>query len=310
MASICSNPPKANGATCSDSNACTTADTCVSGACVAGASAVCNDSNPCTVDGCSTVSGCTFTPGNAGAPCGSPASCTVGSATPAVACNGLSSLCPTPIVKNCAPFACGTTTCITSCAQDGDCAQGNYCAVGGQCTPKGNPGGSCSAGNQCLSSFCADGVCCNNDCLGQCEACNVSGSVGVCTAVVGAPEPPRPACVGDGTGCDGTCNGIVTTSCTVPGQSTQCRPPSCNPTMQRPRLLSCSADARLQAGHLRCHSMLRLQHQRRLPGGQLLPRRRLQAALRSGNPVLDRRGVLERALRGRGVLQQRLHGAM
>jgi MYXO-CTERM domain-containing protein len=78
-----------------------------------------------------------------------------------------------------------------------------------------------------VSTFCVDGVCCNDDCTGQCEACNLAGKAGTCSPVKGKPVTPRAACVGNGTGCDGSCNGVQTTACVVPGQSTQCRAPSC-----------------------------------------------------------------------------------
>jgi hypothetical protein len=50
----------ANGASCSDGNACTGLDTCSGGACV-GAPITCDDANACTNDSCSTASGCVFT---------------------------------------------------------------------------------------------------------------------------------------------------------------------------------------------------------------------------------------------------------
>lgn len=64
----------------------------------------------------------------------------------------------------CDPYIlCDGNACATSCTDDNDCVTG---------------------------SFCADGVCCNTACDGACEACNLSGSVGTCTAI------------DDGTPCD------------------------------------------------------------------------------------------------------------
>jgi hypothetical protein len=134
------------------------------------------------------------------------------------------------VTKACAPYACGATACLTKCTVDTDCALGNYCAAGGVCTAKLNPGGKCTAGTQCLSTFCVDGVCCNQDCSGQCQACNLPNKAGTCSPVTGKPVAPRTACIGNGTGCDGACDGANTTACVVPGQSTQCRAPSCNAT--------------------------------------------------------------------------------
>ncbi len=215
---------------CEDGSLCTTGDTCHGGLCVSGPPPVCNDGLPCTVDSCDPAKGCIAPAGNRGTPCGVPASCATGQETIAPVCDGTSSTCPAATTQSCGLYACGGTVCLTSCAADGDsdCAQGNYCAASNQCTPKGKAGDACATGDQCLSSSCADGVCCNSDCTGQCEACNLTGTVGVCTAVIGKPVTPRAACIGDGTGCDGTCDGTDRQACTMPGKATQCRAPSCD----------------------------------------------------------------------------------
>jgi cysteine-rich repeat protein len=58
----CSSPPKAEGAPCSDSNACTVLDQCIGGTCTGTQTLVCNDAEPCTSDSCTPAFGCTFTP--------------------------------------------------------------------------------------------------------------------------------------------------------------------------------------------------------------------------------------------------------
>ena len=58
----CSSPPKAEGAPCSDSNACTVLDQCIGGTCTGTQTLVCNDAEPCTSDACTPAFGCTFTP--------------------------------------------------------------------------------------------------------------------------------------------------------------------------------------------------------------------------------------------------------
>jgi cysteine-rich repeat protein len=58
----CSSPPKAEGAPCSDSNACTVLDQCIGGVCTGSQTLVCNDAEPCTIDACTPAFGCQFTP--------------------------------------------------------------------------------------------------------------------------------------------------------------------------------------------------------------------------------------------------------
>ena len=50
-------------------------------------------------------------------------------------------------------------------------------------------GTACDAGSQCASMFCSDGVCCESACSGTCEACNLAGTVGKCTAVPDGQDP-------------------------------------------------------------------------------------------------------------------------
>ena len=40
----------------------------------------------------------------------------------------------------------------------------------------------CTSNSQCSSGFCVGGVCCNSACTNQCQACNLPGSIGTCTA--------------------------------------------------------------------------------------------------------------------------------
>jgi len=59
---------------------------------------------------------------------------------------------------------------------------------------------------------CVDGYCCDRPCTGQCEACDLAGSLGFCDVVVGAPvHGARPACTptilcGTGGACLATCS--------------------------------------------------------------------------------------------------------
>ncbi|HEY3353623.1 MAG TPA: dickkopf-related protein, partial [Polyangia bacterium] len=118
------------------------------------------------------------------------ASCAGGTATLPAACDGVGN-CPAPALAACAPYVCGQAACKTSCAGDADCVPGDYCDALGHCAPKLALGGACGADTQCLSSHCADGVCCDDACLGQCQACTAAGH---CAAVAGPPRGGRPAC--------------------------------------------------------------------------------------------------------------------
>jgi hypothetical protein len=90
-------------------------------------------------------------------------------------------------------------------------------------------GTACATAEQCKSAICADGVCCGAACGGQCEACDVAGSVGTCKPVTGAPhrggQPARAACGGD-PACPGACDGTTTTRCAYPAN--RCRSRSCS----------------------------------------------------------------------------------
>jgi hypothetical protein len=244
-----------NGNACNDGSSCTTNDTCNAGTCTGTMS--CDDGNPCTVDSCSGALTCQNVPGNAGAQCRpangtcddpetcngtspncpadlvngartcSPASCTLGQATPAGVCNGASGTCPTVTAQSCGNYVCNAAACGTTCTGPNDCAQGSFCDATGHCNSKGQPGAPCTSGGQCASTFCTDGVCCNSDCSGNCEACNVAATRGVCSPVTGSPVGSRPACIGDNSGCNATCDGIEPKACAIPGNSVQCRAPSC-----------------------------------------------------------------------------------
>lgn len=88
----------------------------------------------------------------------------------------------------------------------------------------GGTGGACSATTPCSSGVCVDGVCCDSACTGLCEACNVPGREGTCTAVVGRPS--HGTCSGDANGpCAGTCDGSDRASCNYP--TVECGAGSC-----------------------------------------------------------------------------------
>jgi hypothetical protein len=89
-------------------------------------------------------------------------------------------------------------------------------------------GVACVQGGECASGFCVDGVCCDRACTGQCEACDVSGSVGTCATVRGAPHGTRSVCAAGGDpGCGRACDGSDATACHFATSATTCVAASC-----------------------------------------------------------------------------------
>jgi len=109
--------------------------------------------------------------------------------------------------------------CRIKCSTHEDCGLGTFCESG---TCRGNleVGVACEYDFQCKAGNCADGVCCNSPCGGQCESCNVAGSVGQCKPVPkgGNPSAGKTACRGAGTTCAGTCDGVSTSCVYASGQ--------------------------------------------------------------------------------------------
>jgi hypothetical protein len=99
----------------------------------------------------------------------------------------------------CQPYAQGTDPA-------GECTNGATCNGAGACGPpsgglKAN-GATCGGGNECSSTFCKDGVCCNNACDGTCRTC----ATGTCADVKRRTDPPE---------CDGTMTCNANAKCVV-----------------------------------------------------------------------------------------------
>jgi hypothetical protein len=90
----------------------------------------------------------------------------------------------------------------------------------------------CTTNNSCSSAFCVDGICCGTACTGQCEACDVAGSLGTCTTLTnGSPHMSHTACAGTGA-CQGSCDGSSATACAYPNTTTVCEAGSCTDGVQ------------------------------------------------------------------------------
>ena len=225
----CSNQ---TGTVCSDGTACTSGETCSSGVCGSPISTVsCSALDQCHVAGvCNSGTGtCSNPNAAAGTPCGAAATCQPDGVTlvAASACNA-SGTCVPATPASCAPNLCAGGACTTTCNADIACAPNSWCdksIPGGQCKPKAANGAACTLNNSCTSDKCVDGFCCNADCTGQCEACDVATKEGLCSPVVGAPHAGKVACATDGSACGGACDGTDRLGCAYP--TTTCRAASC-----------------------------------------------------------------------------------
>jgi len=81
-------------------------------------------------------------------------------------------------------------------------------------------GTTCATSTECISGICTDSVCCDSTCTSNCDACDVTGKVGTCSHVTGAPHGTTRSCGVSGT-CGGSCSGSSAT-CTYPGTGTTC----------------------------------------------------------------------------------------
>jgi hypothetical protein len=129
---------------------------------------------------------------------------------------------------NCGAFACAGGVCGVCCGSASDCAPGLVCKDCNCVEPLTN-GATCTSAEQCTSKHCVDGRCCDGACTGQCEACDVVGSEGVCSPMGGAPHGPRPACTGTaGAPCAGSCDGQTRDACVYPAAATPCGAAECS----------------------------------------------------------------------------------
>lgn len=157
------------------------------------------------------------------------ASCGNEQAQPEIKCNG-GAQCPVVAPVSCNGFACDGSVCRASCDTSADCTANFYC-LNNVCEQRIGAGKPCESDAQCSGSnpFCADGVCCDTKCDKQCEACDVEGKAGACTAVEGEPHGDRKACKGDGSVCTGACNGTQRSACIFASPQTECLAAACDP---------------------------------------------------------------------------------
>lgn len=104
------------------------------------------------------------------------AECVDGAAYPERTC-GVDGACSGGGGASCNGFKCASdgVSCLTTCSGDDDCMPGLICQVDNTCGLGLALGQSCSAGVECESGFCVDGVCCESACDGACTTCNSAG---------------------------------------------------------------------------------------------------------------------------------------
>jgi hypothetical protein len=116
--------------------------------------------------------------------------------------------CTTACTDNCHSCALtgseGTCTDVPNGQDPGnDCTGAEVCDGAGMCI-KGPNGAMCGAGAECTSTFCMDGVCCNEACPNsdKCKACDVANLVGTCSFVPAGMDLDG-ECMGGTPNCDG-----------------------------------------------------------------------------------------------------------
>lgn len=153
-------------------------------------------------------------------------------------CNG-SGACVSNGGGNCAPYKCqDATQCYGMCTDGHECSGANQC-VGGSCGPLPD-GRACTTGAQCMNGNCVDGYCCNSACSGvasECQACDVPGSLGICTTVAaGLPHGTR-SCTNQGMSpCGGRCDGSTAACFYAPSTM------SCGQTCSAGQLIKSACD--------------------------------------------------------------------
>jgi len=227
----------ANGAACSTSNQCPAGNTCVENVCcssacgiacksckTAGATGTCSFVAPGT--SCGPASVCSAA-GSCGA-CNQNATCpppnqpcktgTLDCSTGVPVCNATGNY---PASQSCGLAAsCNSSTNKATPAQmcdgNGNCpnvtpVNCSYGCSGTICAPPKTNGTSCSAGSECASGKCIDGVCCtaSGSSCPTCQACNLNGSGTCSNKASGAADSACPAstanCLAGGCNGAGVC---------------------------------------------------------------------------------------------------------
>ena len=142
-------------------------------------------------------------------------------------CNA-SGQCLRPTSLPCNPYHCNANKCYGACTSNEQCIPPNSCGENGNissCGPKPR-GADCSSDNECASTHCAQGKCCDKACTGACTACNLPASTGTCTDVQSGADP-QGICATTAQSTCGTTGMCAAGQCALYPDTTVCKAGSC-----------------------------------------------------------------------------------
>jgi hypothetical protein len=141
----------------------------------------------------------------AGCTAAAASSCKSGNCVDGVCCAQTAAQCNGKCKSCNVPGMAGTCNNVPAGQPDNDtCPTDLACDPTQQC--KALAGHTCTSFSDCASGHCADGVCCNTDCNGTCQQCNLAGKLGTCSPTPNGIEDP-PTCMSDDLNpraCDGS----------------------------------------------------------------------------------------------------------
>ena len=193
---------------------------------------------------------------SAGTEC-SPQSCVAGAYSPPSTCSAWGQCVASPS-RTCSPFLCNGNACYDICVSDKQCVTGNFCQ-NSSCGLKPR-GANCSVGTDCVSGFCAQGVCCDSRCTDACMACNLTATAGTCTTVADKAPDPQGICVVTPANTCGTTGTCAKGACVYYAKGSQCQAAGCastssvTPTSTCDGLGACSIPASQSCGSFVCAS--------------------------------------------------------
>src|SRR5712692_2447098 len=215
---MCSNPPKPDGTSCSDGNACTQSDKCDAGQCVGTNPVACTALDQCHVAGtCDPTTGTCSNPAKPdGTTCNDGNACTQRDTCESGQCVGSSPVICTALDQCHVAGTCDPTTgtCSNPAKPDGTaCDDGQFCTLADTCQAgrcAGSQVRSCDDGNPCTADRCDEALkACTHVAVADSES--AAGADGVCNTADDNLElfGPDGACGSgdDGSG-DGLCDAI------------------------------------------------------------------------------------------------------